>query len=217
VDVEFTINDGPIHTVSRPTYNDRTDVYEYWIEIIPTDYSDGEITISATAYPDDTNNQPRVLSDLILYTNAHGTLQNYNDSSIVWADCDNGNDTTGDGSELNPFQTIERAYAQAGAGGTVYLKAGLNYLITNTLASVNHPYWTTITAAPGILRNEVRILGGLKHYRVFNSMRMADGFGLIGRRLFFSAPFFFSVPELGFVRIADIDLPVIEFGAFEGL
>jgi hypothetical protein len=160
VNVEFTINGGPVSTVSRPTYNDRTDVYEYWIEIIPADYADGEITISATAYPDDTNNQPRVLSDLILYTNANGTLQNYNGSSIVWADCDNGNDTTGDGSELNPFQTIERAFTQAGAGGTVYLKAGLNYQITNNHAPVNHPYWTTITAAPGIPGNEVRVLGG---------------------------------------------------------
>jgi hypothetical protein len=160
VDVEFTINGGSAETVSSPTYNDRTDVYEYWIEISPADYSDGEITISATAYPDDANNQPRALSDLILYTNANGTLHDYNGASIVWADCDNGNDTTGDGSELNPFLTIERAYAQAGSGGTVYLKAGLNYQITDNLASVNHPYWTTVTTAPGILRNEVRIHGG---------------------------------------------------------
>jgi hypothetical protein len=160
VDVEFTVNGGPVTTVSAPSYNDRTDVYEYWIEINPANHSDGEMTISATANPDDLNNQARVLTDLILYTNANGTLQNYNGNSIVWADCDNGNDTAGDGSESNPFQTIERAYAQAGAGGTVYLEAGLNYTITNSLASANYSYWTNVTTAPGVSRDEVRILGG---------------------------------------------------------
>jgi len=35
-----------------------------------------------------------------------------------------GNDTTGDGTESNPFQTWDRAYAEAGNGDAIYLKAG---------------------------------------------------------------------------------------------
>jgi hypothetical protein len=54
---------------------------------------------------------------------------------------------------------VEKAYTQVGAGGTVYLKAGLDYKLTSTLANKNYQYWTTVTTAPGVTRDQVAISG----------------------------------------------------------
>ncbi|MBD3272135.1 MAG: hypothetical protein GF384_06325 [Elusimicrobia bacterium] len=157
VDVEFLINDSLYERVTDPTYNDRTDVYEYWIELHASNYNDGPIAITATAYPDNPYHLSRKLPELILYANADGSLSN---STIKWADCTDGDDETGDGSEKNPYETIEKAYVEVGEGGTVYLKKGDQYTITNLYPNMNYTRWTTITSAPGLTRDDVQIQGG---------------------------------------------------------
>lgn len=154
VNVEFFINGDSKGVVSEPTYNDRTNVYEYWFELNPSDYPDGIITLSAVCSPDTGSDLPRILPDLILYANANGSLNN---NTVVWADGEGGDDVNGTGDPLDPFKTIETAYAHAGDGGTVYLKAG-NY----NPASINiqNTYWTTVSAAPGVSRNQVHIRFG---------------------------------------------------------
>lgn len=153
VDVDFRINGVAAGCVTDSTWNDRTGVYEYWIEINPAAYTDGPITVSATAVPDDTNHQSRVLSDLTLYADAGDTLTTH---GVKWADADNGSDTTGNGSEANPYQTIKKAVLSVGNGGTVYLKASPNYIL-QSIGNAGFTQWTTVTCAPGLTADDVHI------------------------------------------------------------
>ncbi|RKX45193.1 MAG: hypothetical protein DRP64_05100 [Verrucomicrobia bacterium] len=153
VDVAFQINGTDAGRIADPTWNDRTGVFEYWIEINPALYSDGPLTISAIAHPDGTGHTSRVLNTLTLYANSGDSLTS---PLIKWVDATTGNDTTGDGSEAEPYQTIKQAVLAVGDGGTVYLKAGTTY----TLSSINgasFTYWTTITAAPGLRADDVHV------------------------------------------------------------
>src|SRR5206468_8255019 len=80
-----------------------------------------------------------------------------------------GNDSTGDGTEVNPFATIARAanywlYFNGSSspidGTTIYVQPG-----TYQLTSTNFTYpntavaWLTITTAPGVDRSQVIIAG----------------------------------------------------------
>jgi hypothetical protein len=157
-DVAFSVNGGAPVVVTKPAWNDESGVWEYWIPLDADDYPDGPVTVTAKAYPagnpDDA--ETRVLPALTLIANSRGTLTR----TPVWADCRAGNDTLGDGSKTSPYRTLEKAYTEAGSGGTVNLKAGTCYRITNTLPPVNYDHWTTITAAPGLARDKVKIRGG---------------------------------------------------------
>lgn len=52
---------------------------------------------------------------------------------IYYIDSDNGNDTTGDGSEASPYATIGKATSLWSAGETIALVGGKNYTITETI------------------------------------------------------------------------------------
>ncbi len=154
VDVVFRINGKEVARVKEPTWNDRTRVHEYWIEIRPDDFPDGPILLGATAIPDGEGHEARTLPDFTLYANSRGTLMN---SRICWADADKGSDETGDGSELRPFATIAKAVLTAGDGGTVFLKAGKSYRLT-AIGGPPFRHWTTVSAAPGLAADDVHIL-----------------------------------------------------------
>jgi hypothetical protein len=154
VDVEFKINGTDAGRVKDPTLNDQTRVFEYWIEIDPAKYPDGPITVSATAIPDGPGHESRVLEDLILHANSKGTIGS---SSVVWVDAKNGNDDNGKGTEAEPYATIRQGLANVGDGGTVYLKAGRDYLLT-AIGGKAFEYWTTVSAAPGLKADDVHIL-----------------------------------------------------------
>lgn len=153
VDVEFRINGEAAGRIADPAWNDQTGVFEYWIEINPARYADGPLTVSATVWPDGADHENRILSDLTLYADAGGSLTT---RDVKWADAANGSDTTGDGSESNPYQTIKKAVLSVGDGGTVYLKAGTNYIL-NSIGGSNFTYWTTVTCAPGLTADDVHI------------------------------------------------------------
>lgn len=156
VHVEFFVNNKSVAIVDEPTYNDRTDVFEYWFKLKAKDYEDGTLNLTAIAWPDVSSNIPKELSTLVLYANANKTLTN---NDIKWVDCVNGNDDINNGTELSPFRTIKKAYENISAGGFVYLKAGSCYNISK-VKKKRSDYWTTISAAPGLSRGNVVIKGG---------------------------------------------------------
>lgn len=149
--VDFSVNGQAVASVDDPTWNDRTGVWEYWFELDPKDYADGAVSINATAKPDGAG-ENRELAELTLYANSGGSLTNAN---VVWVDWDNGNDGN-PGTEASPKQSIKAGVEAAGDGGTVYLKASENYKLTGLGSSMDH--WTTISAAPGLGVDDVKIL-----------------------------------------------------------
>lgn len=150
--VDFSVNGQPVASVDEPTWNDRTGVWEYWFELDPADYADGPITVNATAKADGPGHENRVLADLPLFANANGSLTNPN---VIWVDWDRGNDAN-PGTENSPKKNIMAGVNAAGDGGTVYLKASQNYKLTSSGGS--YTYWTTVSAAPGLGVDDVKIL-----------------------------------------------------------
>lgn len=140
--------------VKQATLNERTGVWEYHINIDPTGLEDGPFAVLATAVPMGEGCASSPLAPLPLLANANGSL---NPEKPVWADCDQGDDETGDGSEARPLKTIRQALENADDGGTVYLKAGKNYSSNRLGGGKTRTYWTTIAAAPGVKREDVEI------------------------------------------------------------
>jgi len=155
-EVSFAVEGKPVGTVDVPSVNPDTGVVEYWVELRAKDHSDGPIHVTATATSDCPGHIDRELPELVLNANAGGSLSN---DTIKWADCSAGSDTTGDGSETKPYATIEKALVEVGDGGTVLLKAGDCYAITDDLPAANYERWTTSQAAPGVARDAVKIRG----------------------------------------------------------
>jgi hypothetical protein len=155
VDVVFSVNGVEAARAQDPELNDRTGVFEYWLELSAADYADGPVTLSATVEPDCPGHTARDLDDLVLYANAGGSLTN---DTVRWADCGAGSDETGDGSEGAPYATVEKAFVEVGSGGTVHLKAGTCYALTSLYPSAGYDMWTTVRSAPGLTRDDVHIL-----------------------------------------------------------
>jgi hypothetical protein len=156
VEVSFSVDGNPVGTVDVPSLNPDTGVVEYWVELQAEDYADGPIHVTAKAVSDCPGHIDRDLAELVLHANHGGTLTN---STVKWADCAAGSDSTGDGTEAKPYVTIEKALVEVGEGGTVQLKAGTCYAITDDLPAANYTRWTTIQAAPGVTRDAVKIRG----------------------------------------------------------
>ena len=154
VDVVFSVNGTEVARVQDPTRNPRTGVYEYWFALDASDYPDGAIALGATIEPDCDGHLPRTLDDVTLYANAGGSLSN---DEVRWVDCAAGDDGTGSGTETAPYATVEKAFTEVASGGTVLLKAGDCYLLTDDLPSSDYDLWTTVRPAPGVARGDVVI------------------------------------------------------------
>ena len=189
--VAFSVNGGAWTNVTQMTANPQTantsgvgvdydasgkgtyqnGVVEYWATLNAAQFAtDGQVEVRAIAYPE--VGTPRVLDSLYLSTNAHGTLP-----SLVRYVSPMGSDTTGDGTDSNPFATIARA-ADAFLRGSpvdgmyIYLAAG-TYKITSTVYP--HPItsmgWLTVTTAPGVDRVDVIIDGKDKEgYGIYTNL-----------------------------------------------
>ena len=155
VTVTFYVNGKVVATSEAPAYNPRTDVWEYWFTLDPGQYTDGPLTLAATAGSDNGSASQRTLTPIILYANASHTIA---PASPVYVSPD-GNDATGNGSVEDPYASIEKGFIKAGDGGTVYLQAGEYQLDVDAGAEQAFVYWTTITAAPGVARADVVIRG----------------------------------------------------------
>ncbi len=157
VDVEFYVNDLYKGVVTKPALNDRTNTYEYVLELNAADYSDGALRLKFIARADNNKQISFREKELVLYANSKGSLTN---NTIKYAGIA-GNDNTGSGTAASPYRTIEKAFVETGDGGTVVLLGDSNteYEVSCNLARTSYKYWTTIRSEdPG---NPVKILGGL--------------------------------------------------------
>ncbi len=181
--VDFAVNGGNWVSVNQMTKNPYSGgVVEYWVEIDANDFPvDGPVEIRATVIPssgtpivfqgnDLTEETTHGVHSMFINTNSRGTLP----SHTRYVDPVRGNDSTGDGTENNPFKSIVAAAADittdsgSSDGGIVYLKAGEYFWGTEgtTPRIITNNRWLTIKPAPGLTKNQVKITdtssGGLK-------------------------------------------------------
>ena len=160
--VDFSVNNGPWTSAPQMTLNPQTGVWEYCLPLHAADYPDGAIQIQAVAYPAGAG-EPRVLAPLTLYADAQGTLP----AQTLWVST-TGSDATGDGSQQNPFASIEKATEAATDGTSIELTAG-TYDFTGRVIGYNYnPRWITLQPAPGLSRSDVTVRPDQLALRVYH-------------------------------------------------
>lgn len=178
VTVEFTVNGEKAASASAPSLNPRTKVWEYVFDLDARKYPDGELRLGATASAP--GEEPYALPELVLYANSKKTMGS---RKAVWVDPVNGNEFA-DGTKSAPVKTIHRGIQLAGDGGAVLLQPGV-YQAKLAGGGLNRRFWTVLTPAPGISREQVKILGGrpgtekLRFRNVELYCDCADGYGTI--------------------------------------
>ncbi|MCX7001588.1 MAG: dockerin type I repeat-containing protein [Candidatus Sumerlaeota bacterium] len=182
--VEFSVNGGPWLAVREMTLNPQTanhsgvgnpsnGVVEYWATLDASKFStDGPIEVRAIAYPK--IGVPRVLGgpmptwdsvnngehSMFLNTNKGGTLTH----TPVYVSI-TGSNTSGDGTQGNPFgtiykaaKTIEIANGGDASNGIIYLMAGdYNWANGEWPDPATKKGFLTVMPAPGLTREQVRI------------------------------------------------------------
>ncbi|MGD9692453.1 MAG: hypothetical protein AB7G17_10570 [Phycisphaerales bacterium] len=176
--VEFSANGGAWVATNEMRMNEATGVWEYWATLRASDFPDGLVEVRAVAVP--RVGVPRDLGVLPVYANSRSQLPSTERYVSV-----TGDDVAGDGTRERPYRSIFRAAFAIGAanngiadGGQVYLLPG-EYDWGRAGYNANGQYignvttrdrWLTVSAAPGVSRDDVRIVsstgGGLKTQRV---------------------------------------------------
>lgn len=152
VKVEFRVGGTLVHTALNPTLNPRTGVWEFWLPLDPSGYPDGPLTVDARAIPLAAGHASYDLPSLVLYANSGSSLTV---STVKWADASSGDDSN-PGTEAQPYKTLAKAVQNTPAGGAIYLKPGT--YSSNALGGGSaRPYWTTVSAAPGVARDLVEV------------------------------------------------------------
>lgn len=170
--VEFSVEGGPWTPVTEMKLNPRTGVWEYTATLDAQDYADGLVEVRARVFPKSAG-EVRVLAGDIVGTASDGVFSmflhaNAADSLVRKATyvSPRGNDDTGDGTRERPYRTIgHAAFASSddrdASGATVYLLPGDYefgpYSYGKRFRS--NTSWLTIEAAPGVSRDQVRIIG----------------------------------------------------------
>jgi len=158
--VEFFLSGGPATKITTAANNPHTGVVEYFATLRASALAkDGPVEMRAVVYPK--IGVPRVLESLQLSTNGKGTLP-----KLVRYVSPTGNDNN---NGLTPQTAVKRPNkaarliqdAQGGSadGGTIYMLPG-SYAITGpsfSEESRTQSRWLTLTAAPGVNRNQVTI------------------------------------------------------------
>jgi Dockerin type I domain/Protein of unknown function (DUF1565) len=152
VKVEFRVGGTLVHTALNPTLNPRTNVWEFSFPLDPSGYPDGPLTIDARAIPLAAGHASYDLPALALYANSGGSLTV---STVKWVDASAGSDSN-PGTEAQPYKTLAKAVQNTPAGGAIYLKAG-SYSSNALGGGSARSYWTTISAAPGVARDDVEV------------------------------------------------------------
>jgi hypothetical protein len=170
--VDIAVDGGPWVSVSQPSLNAATGVWEYWATLDAARFGASvdakaspfkEAALQAVAYPK--VGQPRWLADESPSNNdpGDGTLRleiGVGDPAPPTAYVSPaGKDATGDGTQAHPYATLQGAVDALSSldGATVYLEEG-DYYGPNG-AGENNTRWLTITAAPGSDPAKVRLLG----------------------------------------------------------
>lgn len=175
--VSFSLEGGPFVDATEMTLNTRTGVWEYCATIDASTFaSDRPIELRAIAYPKAAappaegtgaypgGGYPRLLDSLWLYVDS-GTAQ----TPVVKYCSPSGSDSSGDGSSGNPYaspwkaaQAVATASGGSADGGFVYMKAG-DYDWGQPGGGPVPPTrdrWLTFRPAPGVARDQVRIVSG---------------------------------------------------------
>lgn len=177
--VEFSANGGPWSPVTEMKLNPRTNVWEYTAIVDASDFDDGLVEIRARAFPKlagevrvlggplDGHNDGSIdfrngVHSMFLNANAGGSLPKHE----VYADAQNGNDDTGDGTRDNPYRTPVHALATITAehgnsdGAVCYLLPG-EYVWEGIRFpdDIETMYrWAKVTPAPGVEADEVKFV-----------------------------------------------------------
>lgn len=154
VKVEFSVDGKKMETAMNPVFNKRTRVWEYVFNFDTAKFPDGPVTLGAKAITLGATPEVYELPPLSLFANANGSLST---PAAVWADSENGDDTF-EGTEKRPVKTLQKAMALVPVGGTVYLKKG--HYSADHLGGKIRKYWTTVSAAPGVKRDDCEVKGG---------------------------------------------------------
>lgn len=163
--VVFSINGqgytGETEKISESMkYNQRTDVFEYWIPIDAEDFTgDGVFTVSADVYGNDGG--VRSLQDISLVVNSSGGLY----QPKAWVSI-NGNDDYGAiDNQDRKFKTISAAISAIQSvnngkadGGIIYLEEGVYSLGNGFVNTINE--WLTITKSENGIKNNTIITNG---------------------------------------------------------
>jgi hypothetical protein len=226
--VSFSVNGGTWTDVTSTTRNPETDVVEYWTTLDASDFADGLIEVRAIAYP--VAGVPRVLQGDIssttqatgnfsmwLYANSGGSY----DTSYLYVSPSLGNDTTGDGSQGNPYATLYHALDVIGNGQTIRLLDEGTYVVPSVVGGpryafpYNYANWTTVESDPSLNPYNVIITGGDSRWKI-NRIRLhnvsfdvtngpvyidPDWFGWADHVRFFDSATW-SHPNSGFMRYA---------------
>ncbi|MDQ7012438.1 MAG: hypothetical protein Q9O74_00910 [Planctomycetota bacterium] len=161
--VEISIEGGPWASLDTMQVNPRTGVREYVALIRGDDAmlaTDEEIELRAIAYPAGAGT-PRLLTPLFLYVNNQGSLTG---PQLFVAK--SGNDITGDGTENNPFATIQKALNICNSdiplyeAATIIITEAGRYDIDSPAQRVENDRWITIQPHTSLERDEVVIAAG---------------------------------------------------------
>jgi hypothetical protein len=172
--VEFIANNGEVTTVTDPSPNPATGLWEWWAYLNPQ-ASDGIVEVRAIIYPYNGlcrvlqggfveeltpgQNVPSNEQSLVLWSNGSGTYT----KPAVWVSL-TGNDESGTGTEASPYRTIGAAVLKGYKGnadfGKIYLGKGAYPMHRGGPDGVfNTKGWLAIEAAPGLRPDEVFIGG----------------------------------------------------------
>lgn len=158
LNVRFRIDgvDRPLleRTVSAPTRNPDTGVWEYTCPVDPAALPDGAFTVRARVEVDGRPEAAIDLAPLPLLANAHGALPVVHEVVVDGASGDDANP----GDAERPLRTLRAGVAAAGVGGTVRLRPG-SYAAQG-LGSGTRGRWTTICPAEGVPADAVVITPG---------------------------------------------------------
>ena len=175
--VEFSANDGPWFSVSQPSLNPKTNINEYYVELNPEEVHENRvIEIRAIVYPKN-NGIPRILQGSLeglcvdkikqnsFYDGNHSMYVTSNKiKATAWVS-NSGNDISADGTEYNPYLTIQYAAMKLSQQNNspsncrIFLKSG-QYTIGAPQTNISPNYgWLTIESAPGLSREDVSIIG----------------------------------------------------------
>ena len=152
VSVEFSVDGKVMHVADAPALNPRTGVWEYVFPVDTATLADGPVILGARAITKGASSEEYDLPPLPLYANSGGSLTV---ADTLWVDAAKGDDAA-DGTKAAPLCTLAAAVKRMKAGGTILLMAG-EYSSDGLNGGSKRPYWTTITAAPGVDRDDVQI------------------------------------------------------------
>jgi hypothetical protein len=160
VKVQFKVTpaDGAAVLLSRevlqPALNERTNVWEFWLELDPAELPTGLIHVQARAVPLGAEHLAVDLPPLPLHVLSRTKVL---ENIALWVDCANGDDADGDGTKPRPFKTLAVAVRKSSDGATIHLQPGRCYSAQALGGGRNRARWTIITAAPGAEREQVEI------------------------------------------------------------